>query len=337
MSNEITKEMLFNYFANKATAIQKRRIDEWAKDASNRETFYECLVLWESENLQYVSDTEAAIRRHQRRTSIAPAVESVKNQGIAFRGLFAKLSMAASIMLAMLVIGYFSREKIFYKTTTTAYGQTKSVLLEDGTKVILNANSALTIPRFGFGDYTRNVSLKGEANFSVAHLPGDQKFVVKTSGGPDIVVLGTEFSVYTRLDRFKVALSKGKIQLNYKDTTRNKNLIMKPGELVTINSKGKAVLQKTPDPEVFSAWKDSRYVFERTSLHDIGILFKDDFGVELVIADPEISTWSVSGTFKASNAQELLEALSEASGLVYSKENQRVVIYSAKNKSNSKP
>ncbi len=43
MSQEITKEMLFNYFANTVTAIQKRSIDEWARNSSNREFFYECL------------------------------------------------------------------------------------------------------------------------------------------------------------------------------------------------------------------------------------------------------------------------------------------------------
>ncbi|GHN01076.1 hypothetical protein WSM22_25650 [Cytophagales bacterium WSM2-2] len=332
MSKEITKEMLFNYFANKATAIQKKRIDEWAREADNREMFYECLTEWESENLQYVSDTEAAIRRHQRRLSLDHTQELVTNNSIGLRRLFVRLSVAATVLIGLGITGYLSRDQWLFKTLTTTYGETKSILLDDGTKVALNANSTLTIPRFGFGNYTRNVSLKGEADFSVAHMPGDQKFVVKTSDGPDIIVLGTEFTVYTRLNRFKVALSKGRIQLNYKDTVRNKNLIMRPGDLVTINAKGKAVLAKTPDPRVYSAWKDSRYVFDHTSLQDIGILFKDDFGLEIVVADPEISTWSVSGTFKASNGEELLEALAEASGLVYNKENQRVIIYSAKNK-----
>jgi len=118
--------------------------------------------------------------------------------------------------------------------------------------------------------------------------------------------------------------------LKYKGNQQNKNLIMRAGELVTIDSKGKSVLKKTADPEVFSAWKDNRYVFDRTSLQDICTLFEEDFGLAIEIADPEISTWAVSGTFKASNAQELLEALAESSGLVYKKENQKVVIHSIK-------
>jgi ferric-dicitrate binding protein FerR (iron transport regulator) len=328
---EMKKEMIFSYFDNKATILEKRRIDEWVKDPQNKELFYEYLAQWESQNIQYVSDVDAAIRRHRRRleiveTHIVTTINVINSSKPSFR----KLSIAASFLLAALIVGYFGKDKVLYKTLATSYGETKSILLEDGTKVILNANSSLSIPRLGFGDYTRNVSLKGEANFSVAHLPGNQKFVVKTADGPDIVVLGTEFTVYNRLHQFKVSLSKGKIQLKYKGNQNKKNLIMRAGELVTIDSKGKAVLKKTADPEIFSAWKDNRYVFDHTSLQDICTLFEEDFGLAIEIADPEISTWAVSGTFKASNAQELLEALAESSGLVYKKENQKVIIHSIK-------
>ncbi len=331
MSQEITKEMLFTYFANKATAIQKRRIDEWAKDPGNLEIFYDCLAQWESENLQYSSDVDAALRRHRRRTIDYPA--SVANQTRYIRRPFLKLSIAAAILMGVLISGYVAKDPILFKKLSTAYGETKSISLSDGTNVVLNSNSTLTIPRFGFGQFTRDVKLDGEANFSVAHLPGNERFVVRTTTGQQIVVLGTEFTVYTRQDRFKVALSKGKIQLHYREDETNKNLIMEPGELVTIDSKGKAISKKTPDPEVFSAWKANRYVFNQTSLEDICTLFRDNFGLDIEIADPEISTWTVSGAFKASNAQELLEALAGSSGLVYKKVNQKVIIHSISIKS----
>ncbi|HEV8514158.1 MAG TPA: FecR domain-containing protein, partial [Cyclobacteriaceae bacterium] len=188
MSMEIKKETIYNYFDNKATTLEKRRIEEWVRDPQNKELFYEYLAQWESQNIQYLSDVDAAIRRHRRRFETTETQIDVSGPAISTSRLAArKLSIAATFLLAALIVGYLSKDKILYKTLATSYGETKSVLLEDGTKVILNANSSLTIPRLGFGDYTRNVSLKGEANFSVAHLPGNQKFVVKTTDGPDIV------------------------------------------------------------------------------------------------------------------------------------------------------
>src|SRR5882762_1077991 len=157
MSKEITKEMLYNSFANKATAIQKRRIDEWARDPGNRELFYECLAQWESENLQYASDVDAALRRHQRCLQLNTPSANADSAGgkVAPGRPFLKIAIAASFLMTALMAGYLAREKILLKTVATGYGETKSVLLNDGTKVILNSNSTLTMPRFGFGEYTR--------------------------------------------------------------------------------------------------------------------------------------------------------------------------------------
>ncbi len=330
MSEEITKEMLYSYFANELTTIQKRRIDEWAKKEENRELFYECLSQWETQNLQYHSDIESALRRHQRRQEeiVHSAPEISLSKGSSRKATY-RIVAAAVVLMVLALAGYLSKEELLYQTLSTTNGQTKSISLSDGTRVILNSNSSLTVPRFGFGDKTREVSLKGEANFSVTHLPNKQKFIVKTADGADIVVLGTEFTVYSRSHKFKVALAKGKIQLNYKENTKKKELIMKPGELVTINSKeGKAVLEKTEHPEKFTEAKDNRYVFEHTSLIDVCAVLKKDFNIDIEIEDPEISTWAVSGSFKASNAQDLLEALAETSGMVYEEKNNRIIIHS---------
>lgn len=332
MSEEITRDLLFKYFANKVTAIQKRRIDEWAKSADNLEFFYECLSQWESENLQFASDVEAALTRHQRRRQVMLAPVRTLGGGFSYSlRATLKYMAAACLIIAILFAGFGVKDKILYKTIATRYGEMMPVTLHDGTKVVLNANSTLTIPRFDFIGHSRRVTLKGEANFSVTHLPSNEKFVVQTANGNDIVVLGTEFTVYSRERRFKVALAKGKIQLNYKEKQKQKNLVMNPGELVTINAdEGKPVLEKTTNPEKFAAWKESRYVFEHTTLEEICSLLRDDFGLDIEVADPEISSWTVSGAFKASNAEDLLEALAESSGLVYKIENEKVVIHSIK-------
>lgn len=330
MSEEITKEMLYSYFANELTTIQKRRIDEWVKKEENREMFYECLATWESQNLQYHSDIESALRRHQRRQELVSTTSLVKSaERKATWRVSLKFVAAASLLLMLALTAYLAKEKIIYRTLATTAGETRSFSLSDGTRVILNPNSALMIPRFGFGDQTRQVFLNGEANFSVTHLPNKQKFIVKTVDGTDIVVLGTEFTVYSRAHKFKVALAKGKIQLNYKESKQQKKLIMSPGDLVTISSKeGKAVVEKTDHPEKLEEVKDNRYVFEHSTLQEVCNVLKNDFSIDIEIADPEISNWAVSGSFKASNAQDLLEELAESSGLVYEQQGNRIIIRS---------
>jgi ferric-dicitrate binding protein FerR (iron transport regulator) len=332
MAEEITREMLFSYFANELTAIQKRRIEDWVKQGDNLELFYECLALWESQNLQYHSDVEAALKKHQARLELRSQVIHIEGHGKKAAGRKTSWVVAAASLFILLALsGYFAKDAILTKTLATADGEKRSFFLSDSTWVTLNSNSSLVIPRFGFGDHTRNVFLTGEANFSVAHLPTKQKFVVKTAEGTDIVVLGTEFTVYSRQSKFKVALIKGKIQLNYKESKLQKNLIMSPGDLVTINSPGgKAVVEKTTHPERLEDASDNRYVFDHTPLQEVCDVLKKDFNIDIEIASPEISTWSISGSFKASNAQDLLEELTQSSGLVYEQQGDRIIIRTTK-------
>src|SRR5438094_281497 len=67
MQSPVTKELLFSYFEGRATAFQKKLVDEWARQENNQEFFYECLIEWEWQNPQYVVDVSSAIERHRER------------------------------------------------------------------------------------------------------------------------------------------------------------------------------------------------------------------------------------------------------------------------------
>jgi len=71
----------------------------------------------------------------------------------------------------------------------TAYGQLRTVSLEDGSKIALNGGTRLTVKPGG-----RSVALeRGQAYFSVAHDPA-HPFVVGLPAG-SVTVLGTEFDL----------------------------------------------------------------------------------------------------------------------------------------------
>ena len=71
------------------------------------------------------------------------------------------------------------------------------MILSDGSTVFLNSESELTYP-VKFCGNRREVELKGEALFEVAHKP-EQPFVV-TSGVLETKVLGTVFNVMAYQD-----------------------------------------------------------------------------------------------------------------------------------------
>lgn len=325
MKNEVTKDILLKYFAGQATAVEKQGIDEWAKSTENQEFFYTCLMQWENQNLQYKPDVKAAFAKHLARVN----VQAVDNQvQVPQRGRFWRfLALAASITLLLSIGGgYFFKNVLFFKTYTTGFGKIESFSLSDGTHVVLNANSSLRVPRFGFNEKTREVFLAGEANFEVTHTVDNQHFMVKTDKGFDVEVLGTVFSVFTRGSGSKVVLEKGKVQLNYAENKTPKQLTLSPGELVTIDSVGQTKVKKTKKPEELSAWKNNRFVFDGTPLADLVTLFSDNFGINVILSDKELAQWTISGAFTAYTAEELLEAMTESSNLIFKKEGNRIFI-----------
>ncbi|KAA9349023.1 FecR family protein [Larkinella humicola] len=329
MKTQVTKELLFNYFAGRTTAFQKQLIDEWAKDTDNREQFFQWLEIWESQHPQYVADVQTALDRHQMRMAQDPQEDEPAGADrpipIIHQPWFRWVA-AASVTL-LVVSSWVYRDDIMNEKYTTTYGETRQLTLADGSEVTLNANSTLKVPRFGFGSQTRDVALSGEATFSVTHTTDDQRFVVKTNRNFEVVVLGTEFSVYNRERGGKVVLNKGKVQLRYQEGKAPRQLMMKPGDLVTLNRRdGQVQLQKLSQPENASAWRENRFVFEETTLEEITHLFRENYGLVLEITDPKLAKWTVSGSFTARNAEELLESLMEGSALTYKRTGNHIVI-----------
>ncbi len=132
------------------------------------------------------------------------------------RKLWPYISVAASILL---IIGLF----IFNNKTikhTTNYGETKTVVLPDGSEMILNAKSFATYDKDWNND--RIVNLIGEAYFKVRK---GSEFSVKTTNGV-VTVLGTQFNVESQNEMFEVVCYEGKVSVKTND---NKH-ILTPGK-----------------------------------------------------------------------------------------------------------
>lgn len=320
MNSSITKYTLFEYLSGRGNFIEKQRVEDWLKKPENTETFHEWLLEWELRSPQFSPNTAAAFQKLSQKIDPSAEIEEeieIFQENKPWRlYFFTPKFLAASVAFLILsVSAWFSKDAILYKTYQTDFAEMSSFLLEDGSHVSLNANSSLRVPRWGFDKKIREVKLAGEAEFSITHTSDNQRFVVKTSDNFQVEVLGTEFSVFARKRGTKVVLNKGKIRVDYTTGTKKDQLLMKPGDLLTLNQDGKINLQKTPDPQVHSAWKTRNFVFNDTSVKEILYLLNENFGVNVETPDAEISERTISGTFKAQNSDELLEVLSEVLNL----------------------
>lgn len=326
----VNKALLFLYFAGNASPAQKRLIAEWLAHAENQELYFEWLAEWQSQSPQFLPDGqeryEAYVRyMHENPNAALPSVgpsspgpstESISNEqfpaaGSRRIGRRSWLMAAASVMVLGMT-AWLGRDLILYKTYTTEFGETRSVELSDGTKVILNANTSMRVPRFGFGENTREVKLNGEAFFNVTHTIDNKRFMVKTEENFEVMVLGTEFSVYTRQKGGKVLLKKGKVHVLFSEGQQKKELIMKPGDLVTMEkSAAKPVVKPNADTQKLIAWTGNRFVFDKTPLSEVAAQLQEHYGIKVEIKDNRFANRTVSGTFQPESGEELLALLSE--------------------------
>ncbi|GAB3329472.1 hypothetical protein GCM10027299_32880 [Larkinella ripae] len=319
------KRILFEFFDGKATAFQRKFLEDWLTDEANLETYYQYLDEWESQHPQFAPDPEKALVAYQRvLENQKPPVSPPKTVPVSSPGLFRhwpNWRIAASLLLVSLAGAYFFRSQLLYKTYQTAFGQTTVHQLADGTQVALNANSTLRVPRFGFGYKTREVYLEGEGEFKVTHTVTNQRFIVRTADRFQVEVLGTEFVVYARKKGKRVFLSKGKVKL---DLPQGQQLYMRPGNVVTITNSGNYRLTQTGTVRQYVGWKDHWFYFDNTSLADVADQMRERFGVEVVVADARLAQRRIAGNFRAEQADDLFQILSELLNLNVVKKNHRI-------------
>lgn len=321
MQKNLSKEQLFDYFAGKSSLLLKREVEAWLENFAHAELYYVWLEQYERKQLHWQPNTEGEFTALQERMAAhADFIASPPPRPLWQRRWW----VAAASVVLLLGVSYLFRDVFLYRTYATEYGMLQNIQLEDGTWVNLNANSTLHVPRFGFGTDTRQVTLEGEAYFSVTHTATHQKFVVKTNRDFSVEVLGTEFAVRKRARGMQVVLDKGKVKIHYGNT--QPSITMKPGDLVTLDQEGKAQIAQTAKSQKYSAWRKHQFVFDKTSLQEVGYLLEENFGLKVKIEARELAQRSISGEIEAKNADELLEALSELFGLQIQR-NQNGVIF----------
>lgn len=150
-----------------------------------------------------------------------------------------------------------------YHTIATPRGGTYQVLLEDGSKVWLNAASSIKFPS-SFSGNERIVELKGEAYFEVAKNPA-RPFTVKVEG-QSIQVLGTKFNVNSYTDETKLAttLLEGSVRV----ANQIGEVVLKPGQQSQSKINQKIRLEDVETDE-FLAWKDGMFNFNRADLQTV--------------------------------------------------------------------
>ncbi len=211
-------------------------------------------------------------------------------------------------------------------TYSTPYGRTRLVRLPDGSQVTLNAHSTLRYA-VGAAGQPRQAWLDGEGYFDVRHQTDNQRFVVHTSAGLDVEVLGTRFSVYRRHEQARVVLVSGKVRVSFADQ-RQADVIMQPGDVVeTGDDRSREVVRHAvAKPETYAAWKDGKLVLNETTIGELVTRLQDTYGLEVVVQTPALNDRKITGTVSVRDLDVLLLALQESFNLRVERADGRIIL-----------
>jgi len=212
---------------------------------------------------------------------------------------------ASLLLLAMLgVAGVFISGK-FQKNTfsTVSVDRQRSIVLPDGSKVYLNANTRFSYPK-EFGQTKREVTLSGEAFFEVS--PDKSKPFIIHAEDADIRVIGTSFNIDTRKkeQEVEVYVATGVVEL-YESDNKSNHLVLRPGEVGTLHRNFiKAEKSKNENP---IAWKTGKMDFQETRLSEAIEVLNKIYRVNIVCTDTGLNNQQTTGEY--SYPQEPLDTI----------------------------
>lgn len=217
------------------------------------------------------------------------------------------ISIAAAILVAAFTgIYYFYLADPNLMTFETAYGETQSFTLPDGSIVILNASSSLSYSEKEW-ENNRSLNLQGEAYFKVTT---GNRFAVQTDLG-NVSVLGTEFNVKSRENVFNAACFEGKISVESSDITK----ILESGQNIQFES-GDIVIEDT-----FRNMTQPSWMTGVITLTDVPLSFALDeltsqFGIQ-VLGNIPTESLRFTGSFPTNNASSAVQLVLDPFDLQY--------------------
>ncbi|WP_321279774.1 FecR domain-containing protein [Marinifilum fragile] len=200
-----------------------------------------------------------------------------------------------------------TKSQLTYNTIIIPRGGEYKLTLMDGTRIWLNSNSKLRFPS-EFGSGIRKVELKGEAFFEVAK-DSVHPFVVNANKA-QVKVLGTSFNVnaYSDLNEIVTTLVEGRVEVS--DTLFGNKVKLLPNEQYRFNKLTGKTLKQIVDTEIYTAWKDGRFVFENESLEDIMTRLSRWYNVDVSFLNESVKKLRFSGDLtRYDNIDQILELI----------------------------
>ncbi len=322
--------LLSRYFSDECTPDEINFIRDWCnRSEDNKREFVQLQKAWTlsgNEEHDILSSSRSNVWERVQ-TNISKKVPRLyTKRSIVY---YASASAAAVLILLfgihLFMFGDLWNTSADYTSFYVSKGEKGQILLADGTKVWLNADSKLTLSN-GFNGKNRTVILEGEAYFDVKKSD-KHKFIVQTSS-VDIQVFGTAFSVdaYPESENVAVALLHGSVGV-YKSGTNEQLISLEPSQHVLVNKNSYQSTLSVLEGDSDIAWTFEQLIFDHTSYQEVFSKMGNWYGVNISIASPpKRKDLDYRFKVKSESLREILELINKITPIEYNIDGKEVII-----------
>lgn len=315
MNEEQLRILIDRFLAGTATPEELRQLNDFDAHFADAQEVYD-LPDQEKKDLSLNIYREITLKKEQ------PATHRL----IYLKWLGA---IAAVLTLIMLSISFYQQDgqlqELFSGDSriTAAEGEIKEVKLSDGSIVTLNSGSSLTFPEKFTGNI-REVTLRGEAFFSVAH--NKKKPFLVHAGAVVTKVLGTSFdiSAYKELPEIKVTVATGRVGVSH--DLKEMAVLTPDKQIVYDKISGKSEVKDVEQMD-YSGWRAGTLIFKQATFEEVALTLKQAYGLEITIEDDHLKNYRITSRFqKNMPLKMILDIVTTASCSSYTIQDKKVYV-----------
>jgi transmembrane sensor len=216
---------------------------------------------------------------------------------------------ALAVVLCVAVIWTTDLMTLWHADYRTGIGEVQTVILEDGSTMSLNTNSAVAIDLLP--GRRRVTVLKGEALFIVA--PDTTRPFRVIAGDGISTALGTAFSVRQRGGGTVITVLESRVAVTYPQRTdaqtKAATVTLSRGQQVRYSSTEGLGQIAAVDPQSVTAWRHGKIIFEARPLGEVIDELNRYHVGHIQIIDPHIRELRVNGVFETADPTGVIDAL----------------------------
>lgn len=343
---DIDWQRLARYLAGECSPAEKHRLEAWIEaDPTRRRLMKNLRSLWEAsdqseaasapDDLDIDADWNQLRDKMRARERAVPPPSSPGDsrrhrdprQRHRLRASTKRLIQTAALALLLIAGGWLAARLWLYtgsvstvpsmREVVTERGERANIQLMDGTKVMLNVDSKLRLPK-SFDDRSRAVHLEGEAYFDVVS-DSTRPFIVHTKHAA-VNVHGTTFDVRSYPDEYsaQVAVVEGRVSvLPSRKADTQAGTELSAGQLAQWTENDTEVTPKDVDVRPYLGWTEGRLVFNNTPLSDVAAQLERWYNLQFEIQSSALASLHLTANLKSQSIRDVLDVITASLNVQY--------------------